>query len=117
WSRISPSRSADQAAAISALPGAQKFAAAPDLSVSCRDGYVYLRQQTRRGTFPVLRGAPDGSDVRQGRAGLPAGSARLAEGEPDARDRGRAEGRAQRLHAQGTAGRLAEAAGQDGLAR
>jgi len=55
-------------------------------------------------------------DIRQGRTGLPAGSARLAEGEPDARDRGRDEGRPERLHAQGAAGRLAEAPGPEGLA-
>src|ERR1700729_3669398 len=63
-----------------------------------------------------LKESPNGPDIRQGRTGLPAGSARLAEGEPDARDRGRDEGRPERLHAQGAADRLAEAPGEKGLA-
>src|SRR5258705_7573315 len=64
----------------------------------------------------ALKEPPNGPDIRQARTGLPAGSARLAEGEPEARDRGRDEGRPERLHAEGAAGRLAEALGQEGLA-
>src|SRR5258708_33433367 len=64
----------------------------------------------------ALKEPPNGPDVRQGRTGLPAGSARLAEGEPDARDRGRDEGRPERLHAQGAAGRPAEEPCPEGLA-
>src|SRR5215471_21568680 len=43
-----------------------------------------LRLRTGRATFAALTGAFNGSDVRQGRTRLPAGSARLAEGKPDA---------------------------------
>src|SRR5882757_3464705 len=64
----------------------------------------------------ALKEPPNGPDIRQGRIGLPTGSARLAEGEPDARDRGPDQGRPERLHAQGAAGRLAEAPGREGLA-
>ncbi len=63
-----------------------------------------------------LQGAPNGPEFRQRGNRLPAGSSRLAEGEPDARDHGRDQGRPECLHAERAPDRLAEAPGEEGLA-
>src|SRR6185503_4109558 len=59
----------------------------------CGMRFLLLSSPTVARYFRRPKEPEDGSDIRHGRARVPAGSARLAEGQPDARDHGRDQGR------------------------